>query len=299
MPLRLDVPAAIVLFKPEADILRRLLVALDTNGRRIFLYLNGGVEPEVKTQISRLANANVIYNPENVGLGTGLNILAATAVAEGFSHLQFFDQDSTPTPELPAELMARFVKADAEGMRLAIIGPLLTTPAGENFCENRYSWRNREVGTADFAPTSGSIISLAAWRQVGPFRDDYFIGGIDVEWCFRAWHHGFATLISTSTPMVHRWGTDVARSRRWLPQIARQSETRNYFYIRNAVDTLRLGFIPIGWRLRFGARLLAQICFLVLSRPRTASQRRTVRRAIHDGWSGKLGPLPTNVAAGQ
>lgn len=287
-------PAAIVLYHPNAELLGSLFSALNYNHRRFFLYLNGAVDPAIETRIAALANARVIRNPNNAGLGAGLNALAGAADTEGFSHLQLFDQDSAPEPGLPAALMARFIERAKEFPTLAVVGPYLTTPAHQHYRQNRYSWRDRQRGTVDFVPTSGSILSLAAWRQIGQFKEDYFIGGIDVEWGLRALHLGYVGLIAVDTPMVHRWGTDVARDQYWKPQILRQSEGRNYFYIRNTVDMLRLGFIPLSWRMRFGARLCGQIGLLLFMRGNAQSNRRVVIRALFDGWRGRLGPIPSD-----
>jgi rhamnosyltransferase len=291
------VPAAIVLYQPDGELLGNLLAALDCNHRRIFLYLNGAVEPSIQARIDAVANSCVFHSDENVGLGAALNVLVTAAQAEGFAHLQLFDQDSTPDRDLPPDLMVHFLGRARENEQLAVVAPLLTTPVGGRFRRNRYFWRNRRKGTVDFAPTSGSIISLAVWRQIGPFKADYFIGGIDVEWGLRAWHHGYASLIATGIPMVHRWGTGAIAGERWKPQILRQSNVRNYFYIRNAVDTLLLGYIPLGWRLRYAARLFGQIGLLLLAREDAVSRRRALGRALYDGWHGRLGPLPRELAS--
>lgn len=289
------VPAAIVAFQPN-HLLADLLSSLDRNQRRIFIYLNGGVSPDIEVRLAGLSNALVIRNHENVGLAHGLNVLATAAEQEGLTHLQLFDQDSSPGPELPGALTICFNEALQDFEQLAVVAPRLTSPPGEHYQEVRIAWRDRVRRTVDFAPTSGSILVLAAWKDVGPFRTDYFIDGIDVEWCLRAWHRGYGTLVFEETSMVHRWGSAVSPTEAWKSQILRQPNDRIYFYVRNAVDLLRSSFIPRMWRLRFALRLFAQLVMLLLARANTALTRQVVRRAVSDGWNGRLGSFPRDLA---
>ena len=289
------IPATIVAFQPN-HLLAELLSTLDRNQRRIFIYLNGGVSPEIESRLGGLSNAHVIRNHENAGLAHGLNVLAAAAEREGLTHLQFFDQDSSPEPELPAALTICFNEALRDFEPLAVVAPRLTPPPGEHYQEVRIAWRDRFRRTVDFAPTSGSILALAAWKDVGPFRADYFIDGIDVEWCLRAWHRGYGTLVFEETSMVHRWGSAIPPTEVWKSQILRQPNDRIYFYVRNAVNNLRSSFIPRIWRLRFALRLFAQLVILLSARANTVLTRKVVRRAVSDGWNGRLGSFPPELS---
>lgn len=294
-PIAGILPAAIVAFQPN-HLLADLLTALDRNQRRVFIYLNGAVSAEIELCLARLSNAHVIRNQENAGLAHGLNVLAAAAEQEGLTHLQFFDQDSSPEPELPAALTICFNDALQEFEQLAVVAPRLQPPPGEHYQEVRIAWRDRLRRTVDFAPTSGSILALAAWKEVGPFRSDYFIDGIDVEWCLRAWQRGYSTLVFEETSMVHRWGSAVPPNETWKSQILRQPNDRIYFYVRNAVNILRSSFIPRLWRLRFAVRLFAQIAILLSARANAALTRQVVRRAVSDGWYGRLGSFPRDLS---
>lgn len=291
------VPAATVLYRPDAALLIGLLQALDREGRRLFLFANGPLGDVVEAEISRLANARVIRSGDNIGLGAGLNAVCEAADSEGFAHILLLDQDSAPEPGLADALSGRFSAFERQGVRPAVLGPLLVTPPRGNYRPLRYFWRQRDVGTVDFAPTSGSLISLAAWRAIGPFRADYFVGAIDVEWGFRAWRSGYCCLVAQDIRMVHRWGAGETDDRRSAPQILRQSDARTYLYLRNAVDCMRLSHIPSRWKARFALTLLAQTGLLLFARGFAASTRRLIWRALRDGWSNELGPLPRDLTA--
>ena len=54
--------------------------------------------------------------------------------------------------------------------------------------------------------SSGSLVSLEALREIGPFREDFFIDMVDTEWSLRGWARGRGSWIAESVPMRHALG---------------------------------------------------------------------------------------------
>ena len=131
---------------------------------------------------------------------------------------------------------------------------------------------------------------------VGPFRADFFIGGIDVEWGFRAWSLGYGSVIARDLTMAHRWGETASPETARTPQILRHSELRKYYYIRNLVYSLGLPSIPLFWRLRYAFRLCAQIGYLALYGLGLRQIKTMIFAALRDGVVGRLGPVRPNLS---
>jgi rhamnosyltransferase len=292
-------PAAIILYHPVEEELATLLEAVDRNNRHIFIAINSVLDEAVEKRIKDLSHATIVRFEHNIGQGAALNMVMNAADKQGFKHLVLFDQDSAPEPCMIEQLKERMVTKEAQGCKIAAIGPFLTTPKGENYRPLRYSWRNKAQGFANFIPTSGSLIPLEAWKIIGPFRENYFIGGIDVEWGFRSQREGFVCCMASDITMVHRWGTSSKDKQGWTPQILRQSDARNYLYLRNAVDSLRLSHISRIWKMRCGIILAAQIIALMSSSVITGTRRQWIFQALINGWNGRLGPLPSHITPGQ
>lgn len=220
-----------------------------------------------------------------------------TAASEGFTHVMLLDQDSEPPPDLLDRLTSRYTAVEDLGEKIAVIAPRLVPPQEGFYKPIRYEWRrgrnDRDLAALDFAPTSGSLVSLAAFKAVGPFRDDFFIGGIDVEWGFRAWDRGWGSYLATDLVMPHRWGDAVSAEELGKPQILRHSKLRNYYYARNVVTTARLSHIPWRWRVKSCAALAIQSGLLASKGPKGALA--PVRAGLYDGWRGRLGPAPEGV----
>lgn len=288
-----SVAAATVLYNPDLGQLDALLAPLERDGIRVFIFLNGPVAPAVEARLAA-SNTVLLRSPANLGLGHALNAVAEAAAAEGFAFLLLLDQDSVPPPELAESLAVQFDRLPSPA---AALGPRLVAPQGEHYLEPRYARRSAAgpgISLVDFLPTSGTLLSLAAWRKIGPFRADYFIDGIDVEWCFRASASGHGCYLAEAIAMPHRWGDATAQARR-KPQILRQSLTRSFYYFRNTMVSLRLPHMPLGWRFRSCLRILAQAVLLLGMQPFSGRTWRTVAAALSSGLRGKLGPIPPGL----
>jgi rhamnosyltransferase len=285
---------AVVLYRPDPKLL--LLQVAGLGGMRLIAFANGPLEPAAAEALSG-ANLYLIESADNLGLGHGLNAVMAAAETEGFSHVMLLDQDTEPSAAAAIELLGRMLHLEQARGHVALLAPLLTPPNGEGYKPIRYEWRGvqgaGQIREVDFAPTSGSLVSLAAFHAIGPFRDDFFIGGIDVEWGFRAWAVGWASCVAKDIAMPHRWGTPAEADGE--PQILRHSPLRNYFYARNVIATARLAHVPIRWRAKSLAVLAAQL-ILVSLRGR-AGTFNMAWRGVTDGLRGRMGAAPKRALA--
>jgi rhamnosyltransferase len=212
-----------------------------------------------------LENALIIRSAENVGLGSALNRLVETARNEGATQILLMDQDSGSHPCIVDLLNRALDRHQAAGRKVAAIGPRLVPPRGENYRRLRYAWRDEGEGTAYFIPTSGSLISVSAWCEIGPFRADFFIDGLDVEWGLRALKKGYDSIVALDVMLEHRWGSPTAECGDNKPQILRYPPQRCFFYIRNNVAMLAEPHIPMIWKAKVVARLSLQIGLLAAS----------------------------------
>ena len=117
----------------------------------------------------------------------------------------------------------------------------------------------------EFAISSGSLVDVAAARAIGPFRSDFFIDAIDLEWCMRANHLGFSVWVADRVFMDHRLGRGVIA----IPglRLADQPPRRLYTFVRNQLAMLRLPHVPRLHKLKTVASLPARLAiYLVRNR---------------------------------
>ena len=89
--------------------------------------------------------------------------------------------------------------------------------------------------------TSGSLMPIAVYNEVGAFRDDYFIDFVDIEYCFRVLSNGYYVYISRDPLITHKIGDGTTHSMLKIANTGTSdhSATRRYYMARNLVSMLR------------------------------------------------------------
>lgn len=290
------VACGVVVFRPDRNLLLPLLQVSISDGMRVFVFVNGPLEHTITNEL-RVLPIEIIASPYNVGVAQALNELAEAAERSGCKRLLLMDQDSTLAEGMVEILSDTMSRIEATGQRPAAVGPRIDSPAGEEgrFKPPRYfPMRGRgDVGSATpvaYVITSGSLINLTLYREVGPFRSDFFIDAIDTEWCFRAWARGASCWVEDAARMQHRIGAGVVRS--IGPAIPRQALFRLYAYVRNQMHCLTLAHVPALWKLRIFAHVGRVILVSWIDANLSLKVFGTLMQAAWRGLKGKLGPPP-------
>ena len=108
----------------------------------------------------------------------------------------------------------------------------------------------------------------------------------------------------------HRWGYGGGKSGAGGAQILRENDLRIFpprpklqeervvLALGKCVSSrLRLAHMPMRWKLRQIAILVAQLPLLLMLRRCASHSLRIVGRAMRDGWVGRLGPAPDDLFA--
>lgn len=288
--------AGIVVFRPKLDLLLALAERLAAEADGLFIFANG-VEDAALLDRLRECGAQVIACDYNLGVAEAFNQLALHAICAGHDRLAIFDEDSGLPPGGLRALSESMDRLEAAGRAPAVLGPRIVAPAdAPDYRSPRY-FRARGEALGALKPvryviSSGSLLSLNAFRRVGPFRSDFFIDAVDTEWCFRTWRAGFSVWADDAVHMEHRIGAGVTRRTIFGAGFPRQPLMRLYAYMRNQTYCLRLRHIPLGWRLLVAAHLVRLYGAHWLDAPDRAAFARMANAAVRDGLSGRLGPPP-------
>lgn len=287
--------AGVVVFEPDPDILRDLLRAIGPGVGITFVFVNSLTNRMLRAELERDPSVVLIESPVNFGVGAALNLIVLHAALAGWSEVVLFDQDSRPSFTVVPGLCEIHRALVGRGLSPAVIAPRLVAPAGESYKAPRYfphSMTASGVGAQPvrFVPTSGSLLSVEAFRSVGPFRGDYFIDGIDLEWCFRAWSRGYSCWCAKEVEMVHTVGQGTIEVPALGVRTPRQLDFRIETYVRNTVYGFRLGHIPLSWKVRQACYLLVQFAAAAIATRFEAALLRRFARGFMNGLRGRLGP---------
>ncbi len=293
--------AGIVIFNPEPAALIVLLQAAMAEASTILLFQNSNLPSAVEQFLATGATCPVVRlgDGTNAGLGAAYNQFLKWAHTNGFNHIALFDQDSLPSPGMLGKLLAKMQRLAEQGCNPAVLGPSVVDSNGVAFA--RPPLRNpggnplpSDCLPLDFIISSGSMIDVTAFAQIGPFRSDFFIDFIDVEWCARANALGYSCWMSPATPMTHRLGSGVVRLPFIPLALTRQPPARAYTFIRNQIALLRLAHVPLRQKLRTAARLVLHTAFAPLIAQSPATTLQLMLLGWRHGIQGRLGPPPPN-----
>jgi len=181
----------------------------------------------------------IITNETNLGIAAALNIGMNEAMSLGYRWCAVFDQDSLPSQEYFCE-MVDFISKIPKHIEISIVG-----------C-NYYKWiqNKKKVGypkakkwaymDVPTVITSGSFIFLETFREVGPFREDFFMDHVDHEYCLRSRKNGFHVLLNPIQLIEHSVGQISFHKilGKWF-ETSNHSAERRYYWHRNLILLLK------------------------------------------------------------
>jgi rhamnosyltransferase len=235
---------------------------------------------------------SVVRNGANLGLARALNIGVERARAAGFDWALLLDQDTRVDADMVDCLLAALASC-SDGARVAAVGSRFRDSHGlaiESLQRGAQGALWKEV---ESVITSGSLLSLAAYGVIGPFRDEFFIDHVDTEYCFRARAAGYRVIETVRPLMSHTFGTPTAHRlfgrTTWTTN---HSADRRYYMARNNTVMLKeygtAGRSPWQWKSFVRSlRLAKRIAYFEGDKFAKIS-------AVAQGWwhglRGRLGP---------
>jgi rhamnosyltransferase len=293
-PARDTICAVIVTRNPHADLFSHT-EKVRTQVAQIVLVDNGSTDLVVG-RLQHLAdslNVPIILNRRNYGVACALNQGAQWATQQGYRWILSLDQDTVVAPDM-VESLAAVYHAFPDPGSLAVIGANYTSsvngkPATES--QEGDSCGGEEVKTVI---TSGSLISLRAFHEIGGFRDEFFVDCVDLEYCLRARSHGFRIMMTSKPLMQHSIGNATEHGLPWRKTAtSNHSPWRQYFMTRNTLILAReyLDSEP-GWVLATLWSRTKSLLLICLFEKACLRKLTYSLLGVLDAFRGKLSLLP-------
>lgn len=260
-----NICAVVVSYHPDAEFYSRIEKIRHQVDRLLIVDNNSSLECLAMIRsISTDLNVELILNESNMGVAKALNqgFRYFSNMGEKYHWILCLDQDSICKSNLVKDLIFSYKDCPVRS-EVGIIGSNYVEKSTQKILHATHddcgSWE--EVKNL---PTSGSLTSLAAYFDVGDFREDFFIDYVDTEYCMRLRENGYRILISLKIGMIHPLGYyRKSQLHRWLkgnPLVTSYPAVRHYYWTRN-------GAILIGEHLtRDFAWSLSQIYYIFYRR---------------------------------
>ena len=293
--------AVVVTYHPDAGLPQRLARLASQVARTIVV--DNGSGPQTALMLRELASPAallVLANPSNLGIARALNQGVQLAVQQGQTWALLLDQDTEVDGGIVAKLLAA-AASHPDPSHLAVVGSRFRDTHGRGEELRRVAPHGDSWQAMESVITSGSLLCLATYAAIGPFRDEFFIDHVDTEYCYRARAAGYQVIETLEPLMSHTVGAPTLHRlfgrHTWTTN---HSAERRYYMARNNTVLLReYGTSKSkSWRYKSfirSLRLCKRIAFFEADK---AAKIRAVMAGWWDGVHGKMGQRRGRLSAG-
>lgn len=219
----LKVAGMVTLYNPTDDDIKNILTYIDSID---VLYVIDNTEgSDNKDRLPKNDKIEYIFNNNNIGVASALNLAAKKAKDDGYQWLLTNDQDTTFRKGVIDEMKKEISSRDTS--KIGIVTPWHNTKLIDPKPTEKFDDPHDVM-------TSGNIINLDIWSKIGGFKDWLFIDGIDIEYCMNLHSNGYKILRINDLEIDHNLGDlfyKKIRGRLFL--CTNHSAIRRYYIMRN------------------------------------------------------------------
>jgi len=228
---------------------------------------------------------HLIENGENLGIAEALNQGVRWAKSQHYPWIILFDQDSGITDGF-IDQMFQALRTHSDWERVASIHPRYVDPKMVEAPVPR-----ADDGSPVFPMTSGTLMPVWIFDEIGWFASEYFIDVVDWEYSFRIRTRGFLVADASEAKLLHSPGNPtminiLGRTIRY----SQHNAVRRYYISRNCIAFYRkyLFCFP-KWILKAVYRQLHEMVVCLIADKDRACHFRSFLLGTWDGLIGRMG----------
>jgi rhamnosyltransferase len=230
-PNRGNTCAVIVTFFPDEN----LISLVETINKEIdYVFIIDNTDSEYYCEIIQtIKNKNVLIfkNNANLGIAKALNQGFKLAKEYNFEWVITFDQDTILLDNY-LQLIKKIYTIYPSKSSIGAIG--LSSFVNEK------SNNNLNYIITDYLITSGCIIPMSVYNEVGDFIDDLFIDNVDIEYSLRIRHSKFKLIKILQFSMIHKAGNSISKKLLFFNfNSSNHNSFRRFYMSRNHILLVR------------------------------------------------------------
>lgn len=254
------------------------------------------VDEQLHTRL-RTHGVDVVVNRNRGGIAGAFNAGVQFLIDRGCDVFFIFDQDSY----IPDDYFDRMLEGCAEvGDPRFLVGPRIFNMNFNRdlplFTVRRWSAQIKRINDGahgllrcSVIISSGTAISLEAYRELGQFREDFFIDHVDAEYCMRAQAHGVPVCVNADVSLPHELGKPPAHQHWPQVDIFDQSALRHYYAARNCILVARDYWRRYPAMLLINLITLKHVAFVLLHAKEKRTKLQAILCGVTDGLRGRYG----------
>ena len=184
-------------------------------------------------------HVEVIYNENNLGIGKALNQGVEVAIKNNFQWVLTMDNDSEATTSMVEIMINTYNKAINDGRKNIV--SIFPTYIEKGFYDSDLTEKSKDdlnkYEDVECEMTSGTLLRTDIFKNIGVFREDYFIDYVDHEYCLRMLKNNYASIRAIDAVLIHSLGNSTKKSIAGKTlTYTNHSALRRYYITRNRFD---------------------------------------------------------------
>jgi len=291
-PKPADVCAVITTFRPDDRFPDRVRIVRGQVGAVVII--NDG---ECGDNIQKLnhwfegqSNVFLHHNPRNMGVAASLNAGLSIARSRGCQWVLTLDDDSLVRRDMVQRLI-NWLQSNPFSKPIGIIGMSWVAPG--DIGKLKLNGEKRTYRELRGIITSGSFFAMETYDCIGPFRDDFYIDFVDIDYCLRARRKGLAVIRLNEAGFLHIIGNSrVVRVMGIGIVVEDQQPFRVYYGYRNStVLALEHWKREPLYALAIVLNHVRKFFRIILFEKNKTGKLVHAATGIRDGWKRKLGKV--------
>ena len=194
----MNIAGVVILYHPDMELLLANIQSYNTGLKQLYVYDNSDTKTLGIEEALLKLNPSIEYKyfNANEGIAKRLNQAMDQASLNQYDYLLTMDQDSS------------FKAGDFEKYKSLIQSTAYNHVAqfGVN-CQPDFTQSKEQPEEALTLITSGSILNLSITKNIGSFKEDFFIDFVDAEFSYRVIQNGYINLMFSNIVLNHALGT--------------------------------------------------------------------------------------------
>ena len=199
----MKIAAVVILYHPARDAISNIQTYYDYVDK-IYVFDNSETVSEIKDDLLQLLKIEFYQNFSNEGIARRLNQACEIAIAQKFEWLLTMDQDSNFTSNA-IHCYINCFRTYSNKERVAMFGTNRSREVKPTLPECRPHEMQDLI-------TSGSLLNLSLFNEIGGFDELLFIDLVDNEYCARAKMKQLSIILFSNIHLVHELGKQVKSS---------------------------------------------------------------------------------------
>ena len=226
------IPATVIWYNPDNENIKNIRTYIDYV-EKLYIIDNSKENNKNLADSLNILKTEYIYNDKNLGIAKALNLACEKAANDNFEWILTMDQDSSFDSDSINAYFRAFEKMTKNNVGIISPRHILKNDI-DKFSDVK------ESAEVDHVMTSGNLLNLKIWEEIGRFDENLFIDEVDSEICFRIIENGYKVIQLNKIRMFHELG-NLEKKNFFTRKISvlNHNHIRKYYIMRNKFYMLK------------------------------------------------------------